>query len=89
MCLAVGFMVDIIRNGQSLVLEDGSLQLVMEDKDDAGSGIAPGPLPLQDSMGRMRRENSALLSAKEMILPSLPASVDEILISWFASVDVS
>lgn len=75
---------DIVRNGESLVLEDGSLQLVEEEKEGgSGSGEAP-----TRPTGRFRRVPSSYLAPLNS-LPPLPADVDEVVLNWDASANVS
>ncbi len=91
---SVGQMIEIVRNGQSLVLEDGSLQLTDAEDDiissGSGLGISPPP-PTQSSNGDegRKRRGAAFLSPVESALPILPETVDEIVISWSAIAEVS
>ena len=75
---------DIVRNGVSLVLEDGSLQLVEEEEEEgSGSGEAPTA-----PTARVRRLSSSFLTPLSS-LPALPADVDEVVLNWDASANVS
>ena len=78
---------DIIRDGVSLVLEDGSLQLMPSEEEGgapemptgSGSGVGSG----LDALDRNARSTSFPL------LPPLPSHVDEISFSWLSNTSVS
>lgn len=96
-CCLSDLQVDIVRDGQSLVLEDGTLQLVVEDDPNIFSGSGQAPPPQDEAPTakddvkeeRRRRASSSFLTPMEMTLPPLPAAVDQLFISWQASTNVS
>ena len=83
---------DIIRDGKSQIAEDGSLQLV-EERDNtffSGSGQTPPPATEgpTEKEERRRRASSSLLSPMDSALPTLPSSVEELVLTWQASAEV-
>ena len=74
----LGQMVDIVRDGQSLIGEDGSLQLTeatTTPPPSVGSGSGNGPLFLMSTMAT--------------ILPPFPSQINNVAMTWVATTNVS
>ena len=91
-CPSASEIIFIIRDGKSQIAEDGSLQLV-EERDNtffSGSGQTPPPATEgpTEKEERRRRASSSLLSPMDSALPTLPSSVEELVLTWQASAEV-